>query len=246
MYLSASLFLLVLPSLIVAQAQKPLGEKIGDNLQEWFNKAKSFIPASATSPVDTTSAKVASVHVTSLTKDNWKTELSSSSSSVSNEGPVTWMILFSGGNKTCYGQCAGIEQAWNASAVALAADPTAPKLGYVNCDTNAILCSIWAAGPPSIWHVQLPVPAADQSPSPTTIHIMRLNTTTTTAQDIIEIHYAKTYENTPVYESVLHPFDGSLAKFGLNVPLGYVLFGFAMIPSWAFMIVVSFVSRTIM
>ena len=147
MHFSVSLLLLALPSLIAAQAQKPLGEKIGDNLQEWLNKAKSYIPASASSPVDTTSAKVASVHVKSLTKDNWRTELStSSSSSASSDGPETWMVLISGGNKTCYGQCTGIEQAWNASAVALAADPTAPKLGYVNCDTNAILCSIWAAG----------------------------------------------------------------------------------------------------
>ena len=244
MHFSTSLLVLTLPSLIAAQAQKPLGEKIGDNIQEWFKKAKSFVHTSVTSPIDTQNAKVASVHVTSLTKDNWKTELSSSSSSTSSVTPETWMVLVSGGNKTCYGQCAGIEQAWNASAAALAADPTAPKLGYINCDTNAILCSIWAAGPPAIWHIV--IPAADQSPSPTTIHIVSLNTTATTAQDIIEIHYAKSYQKTPIYEGLLHPFDGSLAKFGLNVPLGYVLFGFAMIPSWAFMILVSFVSRTIM
>ena len=241
-----SVLLLALPALTTAQSQKPLGEKVGDNIQSWLNAAKAYLPPSMISPIGTGAAQAAAKNVTPLTLENWQSTLTPSASASSTTAPETWMILVSGGNKTCYGQCAGIELAWNESATAFAVDPTAPNLGYVNCDTSAILCSIWAAGPPAIWHIQLPIPAADQSKPATTIHIVPLNTTTSTAQEIIEIHYAKTFEKTPVYEGAFHPFDGQLAKLGLNVPLGYVLYGFSKVPSWMFMILVSFASRTIM
>ena len=156
------------------------------------------------------------------------------------------MVFVTGGNKTCYGQCGGVEAAWNESATAFAADPTAPNLASLNCDTAAVLCTIWAAGPPAIWHIEVPVTSVHQSRPATTIHIVPLNATTSTAQEIIEIHYGKTYEKRGVYEGAFHPFDGWLAKYGLNVPLGYVLFGFSMVPSWMFMILISFVSRTVM
>jgi hypothetical protein len=44
----------------------------------------------------------------------------------------------------------------------------------------------------------------------------------------------------------MHPIDGELAKFGLLTPLGYVLWLFGTIPSWAFMIGISFFSRSFM
>lgn len=246
MHPTQSLLLLALPSLITAQSQKPLGEKVGDNLQNWLNKVKTYLPASVTSPVDTGAAKVAAKNVTPLTKDNWQSVLSPSSSAAASSGPETWMVFVTGGNKTCYGQCGGVEAAWNESATAFAADPTAPNLASLNCDTAAVLCTIWAAGPPAIWHIEVPVTSVHQSRPATTIHIVPLNATTSTAQEIIEIHYGKTYEKRGVYEGAFHPFDGWLAKYGLNVPLGYVLFGFSMVPSWMFMILISFVSRTVM
>ena len=132
------------------------------------------------------------------------------------------------------------------SAVVLAADPAAPHLAYVNCDAEAILCAAWAAGVPTIWHIQLPVTQPDQSRPATTIHIVPLNTTSTTAAEIVKIHTSKTYEEVPVYEGAFHPFDGYLAKFGLSQPFAYVLTAFSMVPSWAFMIVISLASRGIM
>ncbi|KAL9105129.1 MAG: hypothetical protein Q9187_008825, partial [Circinaria calcarea] len=183
------LLLLALPSLITAQSQKPLGEKVGDNLQNWLNKAKAYLPTSVTSPVDTGAARVAAKNVTPLTKDNWQSVLSPSSSAAASSGPEAWMVFVTGGNKTCYGQCGGVEAAWNESATAFAADPTAPNLASLNCDTAAVLCTIWAAGPPAIWYIEVPVTAMHQSRPATTIHIVPLNTTTSTAQEIIEIHY---------------------------------------------------------
>ncbi|KAI4241525.1 MAG: hypothetical protein L6R40_004504 [Gallowayella cf. fulva] len=243
MRLTTSLLLLPL-TLTAAQQQKPLGQ----NLQSWFEKAKSYLPSApsaATSPLASTAAKAAANTVTPLTTENWKSVLSPSSTDPS-QGPEEWMILFSGGNKSCYGRCAGVETAWNKSAALLAADPTAPKLAHVDCDRAAVLCTTWAAAVPTIWWVQIPVTGTEQSRPATTIRILGLNTTTVTAGDIVKIHREKTYEKKPVYEGALHPFDGWAAKMGLNVPLGYVLYGFANVPSWAFMIVISMGSRYIM
>ncbi|KAL8710757.1 MAG: hypothetical protein Q9220_004775 [cf. Caloplaca sp. 1 TL-2023] len=235
MRLSASL--LALLPLALAESQKPLNE--------WFEKAKAYIPSAVKAPVASTAAKAAASNVVPLTKDNWQSVLTPSTADPF-QGPESWMVFFSGGNKTCYGRCAGLEQAWNESAALLAADPTSPRLAYANCDKDPILCATWAAGPPTIWYIQLPVTAPDQSKPATTIRIVGLNTTTTTAKDITSIHTQKTYEKKPVYEGSLHPFDGWVAKYGLLVPFGYVMYGFANVPSWAFMIVISMGSRFIM
>ena len=127
-----------------------------------------------------------------------------------------------------------------------AIDPSSPHLAYANCDENPILCATWAAGVPTIWHIQLPVTQPDQSHPATTIHIISLNTSTTTAADIVKIHTSKNYEKVPVYEGAFHPFDGYLTKFGLNQPMAYLLTAFALVPSWAFMIVISLASRSLM
>ena len=232
--------LLALPALAAAQAQKPLV----DTAKSWFEKAKSYVPSAAQKPLEAGAAKVAAANVTPLTASNWEEVLTPSSTPVG--GPDTWMVLISGGNKTCYGRCGKVEEAWNESAALFAADPTAPHLASVNCDKEAVFCSTWAASPPSIWHIQRPIAQADQSTPATTIHIVPLNSTTTTAQEIVQIHTQKTYEKRPVYEGAFHPFDGYLAKFYLNKPAGYVIFGFSQIPSWAFMIGISMFSRNIM
>lgn len=235
-----AVLLAVLPVIATAQQQqKPLGETV----QSWFDKAKSYIPNAASAPVASTAAKAAaSTNIVHLTNDNWKSVLKPSTSDPF-QGPETWMVFISGGNKTCYGRCAGVEEAWNKSAALLAADPSSPRLAYLNCDQQPVLCATWAAGPPTIWHVQLPVPGPDQSTPATTVRIIGLNTTTTTAVDIIEIHSRKTYENKPVYEGALHPFNGWVAQYGLLTPLGYTLYVFANVPSWAFMIGISMFSR---
>ena len=232
---STALFL-TLPAFAAAQQQIPLL----DNLQSWFEKAKSYIPNAATDPVAAGAAKVAGKNITPFTKDNWQSILSPLSTS--SHSPEEWMILVSGGNKSCYGQCAGVEKAFNETATIFVADATAPNLGYLNCDTEPILCATWATGPPSIWHIQLP----HQSIPTTTIRIIKLNSTTTTAGEITAIHTGKTYEKEPVYEGAFHPFDGWVAQLHLNQPLGYALYYFSLIPSWLFMIVISMVSRNVM
>ncbi|KAL8977803.1 MAG: hypothetical protein Q9205_006472 [Flavoplaca limonia] len=242
MRLTTSALLLILPFLTAAQQQKPLSE----SLQSWIEKAKSYIPSADTAPVAATAAKAANNNVVTLKSSNWQSVLSPSESADPSQGPEEWMVLFSGGNKSCYGRCARVEKAWNESIVLFAADPTAPHLAYVHCDQSPVLCTTWAASVPTIWHIQLPVPTADQSRPATTIRKLGLNTTTVTAGDIVKIHAEKTYEKRPVYEGALHPFDGWAARAGLNGPLGYVLYAAANIPSWAFMILLSMGSRYVM
>lgn len=236
--------LIALPALVTAQQQFPLAA----NLQTWFEKAKSYLPTAVTAPVITTATKVAAANITPLTIENWQSMLSPSVSRASHpgSGPETWMVFVSGKNKTCHGRCGELETAWKETAALFASDPTAPHLGYINCDSNPLLCAIWHAVPPTIWHIQLPVAAEDQSRAATTVRIVRLNTTTTTAGEIVRMHTQRTYEDVPVYQGPFQPFDGWLATLGLSTPIGYVLYGFSLIPSWAFMIVVSFVSRNIM
>ena len=106
-----SALLLALPAIVAAQQQKPLQ----DTLQGWFDKAKSFIPGAVTSPINTGAARVAAEKVTLLTKENWASTLTPSASSSFSDGPEEWMVFFSGGNKTCYGRCEGLEKAWNVS-----------------------------------------------------------------------------------------------------------------------------------
>lgn len=73
-----------------------------------------------------------------------------------------------------------------------------------------------------------------------------LNRTTVTAPEIAAIHLQQKYKEKEPYEGIWHPFDGTLAKFGLAIPAGYAIWGMSKIPSWAFMIVISFVSRSMM
>ncbi len=63
---------------------------------------------------------------------------------------------------------------------------------------------------------------------------------------MVALHTGKKYQEGILYEGWFDPFDGVLAQWGVNKAIGYVLFGIGMVPSWAFMIVVSMVSRTIM
>lgn len=217
--------------------------------------------ATTTPPVAATALPPASI--THLTSENWRTHLSPSPSRASPDldGRETWLVLISGGNKTCFGHCGHLEAEWNKTAALLTADPitaeTAPQLGYVNCDTSPVLCALWAARPVTLWHIQFPaihVKSEEYSSSSdnnvpsseTTVRVISLNMTSTTAEELLHVHTRKTYETTPVYDSIFHPFDGALAKYGVALPVAYVIAGFSMIPSWMYMIIISFVSRTIM
>lgn len=122
------------------------------------------------------------------------------------------------------------------------------RLGRVNCDIETVLCSAWAAASPSLWHILLPAHGSAATNTP--IHIIDLNTTTTVVKDITSVPSAPVgqsrYLEVPEYDGVLHPMDGLLAKLGLQIPMGYLIWFMASTPTWAMMIGISFISRNIM
>jgi len=182
-------------------------------------------------------AKAAGSNIDILSLDNWRDIVKPSTAT----HPEEWWILLTGGNKTCYGLCGQIEKSFNESAVLFAADPTAPHMAMVNCDLQPILCNTWSAGPPQLWIVEVGAPGTK-----TPIHRVPTNKTTTTAKTFTDLHATESWKELPPYEGLFHPFDGTLHEFGVATPLAYVLWGFSIVPSWAMMILVSFLSRSFM
>ncbi|KAF2141231.1 uncharacterized protein K452DRAFT_228807 [Aplosporella prunicola CBS 121167] len=240
----AQSLLVALPALAVAQEQVPLADRV----KGWFNKAQNYVTESVpavTAPVDAGAAKVAEVVVEPLTLENWRSVINSSNVATV-DGPEEWMVFLTGGNKTCFGLCGNVTEAWNKSAPIIAASPSPPKLATIDCDEEGILCNTWAASPPSIVHMLLPAPLPDQSKPATTVRYIPLNRTSTTAKDIAEIHSLKKYEEVTPYEGVFHPFDGALVQYGVSVPAAYFFYYFSKMPSWLPMVAISLLSRTFM
>jgi len=240
-----SSILLALPALSLAQEQVPLADKI----KGWFNKAQSLIPTSVPTiipdVVDAGASKVAQQYVHPLNLSNWK-EVISPSAAAQNAGPEEWMVFITGGNKTCYGLCGNVTEEWNKSVALMEATRSPPNLARVDCDEEQVLCNVWSAGPPSILHILLPKPLADQSKPATTVRFIQLNKTSSTASEIAELHTKAKYLDTPPYEGYWHPFDGILATTGANLPLAYAMWAMAKMPSWLPMILISLLSRSFM
>jgi len=114
----------------------------------------------------------------------------------------------------------------------------------LNCDDQPILCNSWTAGPPYLYIFSVPTVTPVDAQTP--LYIEPLNTTTTTPETYIELWKTGSYKEKAPYEGYFHPIDGPIAKLGAAVPMGYVLWAFSVIPSWAFMIGVSFISRSMM
>ncbi|KAL2835158.1 hypothetical protein BDW59DRAFT_4452 [Aspergillus cavernicola] len=234
--------LALLPALAVAQEQVPLADRV----QGWFDKAKSYLPTAT--PVVPVLDKVVEAPkkviqektVTPFNAGNWQSILEPASET------QDWLLFITGGNKTCFGRCGKAEKSFNESTLLFAADPTSPNLGYLDCESNQLLCSAWSAGAPSVWWFKVPEARVGEERTPTPLHIVYVNSTTVTPETIYKIHSEKTYEDKPAYEGAFHPTDGWLAQYGLLVPLGYVVYGFGIVPSWLFMIVISMASRTMM
>lgn len=239
---------LVLPALTAAQdVQKPLIQQAGD----WINSLRGYIPTTVPavpsalkSPVAASTAKIAAKKVTPLTMSNYESVLTPDPSSP--KSPQEWMVFVTGGNKTCGGHCARLEREWNETASLLALDATSPSLASIDCDREGALCSTWMAKPPTIWHISRPVAGAGQSTPASTVYVNYFNVTHSTAGDMVALHSGKKYEEGVLNEGWFDPFDGQLAKLGVNKAVGWALFGIGLVPSWAFMIVISMVSRTIM
>ncbi|KAL3479845.1 hypothetical protein BJX99DRAFT_221316 [Aspergillus californicus] len=232
----------LLPALAVAQEQVPLADRV----QGWFDKAKSYLPTAT--PVIPVAEKVVDVpkkaiqrkDVTPIDATNWQSILEPASDA------QDWLVFITGGNKTCFGRCGQAEKSFNESTLLFAADPTSPSLGYLDCESNQLLCSAWSAGAPSVWWFKVPEAQLGEERAPTPLHIVYVNSTTVTPETFFKIHSEKSYESKPAYEGAFHPTDGWLAQYGLLVPLGYVIYGFGIVPSWLFMIVISMASRTMM
>lgn len=134
---------------------------------------------------------------------------------------------------------------WQQSLPLFAADKNSPNLGRLNCEEQQVLCSAWAAGAPSVWYFKVPQAQLEER-AETSLQITYLNATTITAEDMFKIYSEKKYERSEPYEGFMHPTDGVLAQYGLLIPVGYLIYGLSSIPSWVFMIGISFMSRTVM
>jgi hypothetical protein len=238
--------LLALPALALAQEQKPLVDQVQEQFNGLFEKVKSFLPAQ---PAAGTSkgANVAAKNVTPLTLENYKEILAAPAISASKTPAANWMVLITGSNKTCHGQCGPVDTAFQSAAKTFSADSKTPQLATIDCDHEPILCNVWLVSPPALYYIRSPVPAATAgAPATRPIHYYKLNPAVVSAQDLIDIHKANNWEKIPAMDSPFHPFDGILATTGANLAIGYAYTALNMVPSWVYMIAVSFFSRTIM
>ncbi|KAK0271971.1 hypothetical protein LTR91_024639 [Friedmanniomyces endolithicus] len=258
----ASPLLLALPALASAQ-QIPFMDQLNpyieqlnpyiDQVKGYFGAAKSNVASTASSvlpaapsvpnPVASAAAVFAATKVSRVTLDNYPSLLVPSTTTA---GPEEWMLYVTGGNKSCFGLCEPAEIAWNQSVGLMSASSTPPKFALLDCDDQGVLCAAWAVSPPTVIHMLLPQPLPDQSKPATTVRSISLNRTTVAAPEIAAIHLQETYKDVAPYEGLWHPFDGPLAQYGVQIPVGWAMYGFSKIPSWAFMIGVSFISRSFM
>jgi len=235
---------LALPLLVAATEQESPLDQFKAQAQHYLGKFSSYIPnpnkPHTSNEAHAAAAKAGGKTLHVLTLGDWEDTIRGSVKPASTT-PVEWWVLLTGGNKTCFGHCGVVETAFNETAALFAANPAAPHLGYINCDNQPVLCNSWAAGPPNLWVMHVP-----PKPAPVDVRLINLNTTTTTVKTFTDIHAKKTWEKKTPYTGYFHPFDGQLAQYHLAVPLGYALWVMAVIPSWMFMIFVSFISRNIM
>jgi hypothetical protein len=244
-----SLSLLALPALVLAA--DPPQIPLLDTLRGWFDKAAALIPTSIPipdasihipNPLDAGAAKVAGLVVHPLNRTNWHDVLEPAGPSITGTS-YDWLVYVTG-DTSCYGLCKNVTKAWNTSTAILSASPNHPNLASIDCDSfsGGYLCSLWDVKPPSIYHLSFPA-SGELTP---TIRFIPLNHTSVTAASLSGIHTAKAYQLTEPYEGIWHPWTGFLAKYHLAEPVAWLMFGMSKLPSWAPMIIVSLLSRTMM
>ncbi|KAL2197145.1 hypothetical protein P885DRAFT_36019 [Corynascus similis CBS 632.67] len=251
--------LLALP--VLASAAESPFEQYKAKFQNFLSNFGAAIP-NAGQAADTAAAAVSSAaagktaktkkvvepkKIEALTLENWKDTLYGPVPAEATT-PEEWLVLVTGRNKTCYGHCGKVETAFNESALPFAALPVSqpsPHLGLVNCDDQPVLCNSWSANAGTLWLLQVAAP-----PAPIEILAKRFNLTTVTTQDLVDAYTATNRTEAGWYtiprDGYFHPTEGKLAKLGLAVPLGYLFWVLNAIPSWGMMLVVSFLSRTMM
>ena len=139
------------------------------------------------------------------------------------------------------GHCLETEAAYNATAAKFATLPNTPHMAFINCEADPLLCNVWSSAPGSLWILEMLPPPAEIN-----IYQKRLNLTTTNVKTFTDLQALNSRDGLNLNESVFHPFNGWLAKNHLSLPFAYFLWFFNLIPNWAFMLIVSFVSRTMM
>jgi len=244
----ASFAVAALPALCTAQQIPFL-----DQIKTWMGAASSSISSaiplpsdfSIPNPVAEGAKKYATAKLDRVTLNNYQTLLQPGAATAS-PGIEEWLIFVTGGNKSCYGLCGPAEQAWYEAVPLIQVSRSPPNLGILDCETDGVLCNAWAADRPQLLQFLLPQPRVDQSTPATTVRYIHVNRTTVTAPELAAVHLQEKYKETEPYEGFFHPFDGSLAKFGLAIPYGYALWGLGKIPSWAMMIGISMISRSFM
>ncbi|KAI1816425.1 hypothetical protein GGS20DRAFT_538265 [Poronia punctata] len=243
MHFSSTAALLALPLLATAdvpeyqaQFQQYLGQAQG-----YVEKFASKIPSpNRYDDAAAAAAKSGSDKISTLGLHNWKNTLYEPVTSGS-ATPEEWWLLITGGNKTCFGRCGQVEAAFNETAAKFATDDKAPHMALLNCDDQPVLCNAWSAAAGNLWILEM-------LPEPSNINIWskRLNMTTTTSDDLVQLHKNGYKEEAHLHDGLFHPFNGAIAQNGLSTVVGYVLWAFSLVPSWAFMIFVSFFSRRMM
>jgi len=240
--------LLALPVLAAAATPEPSWEAVLEDVktqakthaQFWMDKISPWIPnPNKPHTPEAAAAKAGGKTLHVLTLGDWEQTIRSSVKPESTT-PEEWWVMITGGNKTCFGHCGQVETAFNETALLWSVDSNSPNLAYLNCDNQPVLCNSWGAGPPSLWIMDVRAPG-----NPVDIRVKALNVTTTDVKTFTDFYASKDWKNKPVYEGYFHPFDGQLAQYGLAVPVGYIFWVFAVVPSWMFMIGLSFVSRSI-
>ncbi|KAF4949620.1 hypothetical protein FSARC_13428 [Fusarium sarcochroum] len=239
MRFSSSTVLAALPALAAAQ-DSPI-DQYKAQFQNIIGQFSSYIPNPGQhDPVAAAEAKAGSMRLNVLTLENWKQTLYEPVSAGATT-PEEWWLLVSGGNKTCYGRCGNVEQAFNETAAKFALLENTPHMAYLNCDNQPILCNSWSAGPATLFAFNmLPEPA------PIDVYTKRLNLTTTTSDTLVNLQASGNKEEFNHLESFFHPFNGKLAELGLSVPFGYLMWAMGLVPNWLFMLLVSFGSRAMM
>ncbi|KEY64060.1 hypothetical protein S7711_07422 [Stachybotrys chartarum IBT 7711] len=237
MRFSTSVAFAALPAVAVAQDF----EQYAAQFQNFLGRFGSYIPSTGThDPVAATEAKLGSMKLHTLTLDNWKETLYEPVPEGATT-PVEWWVLSSGRNKTCNGRCESVETAFNQTAAKFALQPSSPYMAYLNCDDQPILCNSWSAAASTLWIFEMLPP-----PAPVEVWKKRLNLTTTTDETLLQLQNVNREEKFHRVSGFFHPFDGTLAKYGVAVPVGYLFWAMGLVPNWLFMLVVSLVSRTMM
>ncbi|KAM7206352.1 hypothetical protein V8F33_000638 [Rhypophila sp. PSN 637] len=233
---------LALP-LLAAAAESPF-QQYKAKFQNFLGSFGASTPStdSIPNPVESVKAKVGAKKIETLTLSNWKDTLYAPVQPGATV-PEEWWVLITGGNKTCFGRCENVEKAFNASAVEFAALKKSPHIAALDCEEYPVLCNAWSAGTGSIYVFDvLPEPAQ------TEVYWKRFNLTTVTSKDIVDLWTKGSKADLSRIEpdSWFHPLTGKLATYGLAVPLGYFFWILNVIPSWAMMLIVSFLSRSMM